>query len=128
MHADTLYHRMLDQEMAIEKAKAEGQPVPTFAPLIDSSKRTATADDEAEAPALSPERQKSLAERLEKLPADERLAEEEARKAEMRAKAEIASKVTSLWEERKNRKENGTPTMADRFAALFSSEQSSGKS
>jgi hypothetical protein len=34
MHADTLYHRMLDQEEAIEKAKAEGKLIPTFPPVI----------------------------------------------------------------------------------------------
>ena len=34
MHADTLYHRMLEQEAAIEAAKAEGRPVPAFPPLV----------------------------------------------------------------------------------------------
>ncbi|KAL8827768.1 MAG: hypothetical protein Q9170_006880 [Blastenia crenularia] len=34
MHADTLYHRMLDQEAAVAKAKASDAPVPSFEPLI----------------------------------------------------------------------------------------------
>lgn len=43
MHADTLYHRMLDQEAAIAEAKAQDLPPPTFEPLISSSD-TAPAD------------------------------------------------------------------------------------
>ncbi len=34
MHADTLYHRMLAQEKAIETAKAAGQPIPTFPAIL----------------------------------------------------------------------------------------------
>lgn len=34
MHADTLFHRMLSQEKAIELAKTEGQPIPTFPPIL----------------------------------------------------------------------------------------------
>ena len=34
MHADTLYHRMLDQEKAQEAARAAGLPVPQFPPII----------------------------------------------------------------------------------------------
>lgn len=34
MHADTLYHRMLDQEKAIEEAKARGEAPPVFEELV----------------------------------------------------------------------------------------------
>lgn len=34
MHADTLYHRMLDQEKATEAAKEAGQPIPSFPSLL----------------------------------------------------------------------------------------------
>ena len=34
MHADTLYHRMLDQEKAIKAAKEAGEPIPTFPPIL----------------------------------------------------------------------------------------------
>ena len=34
LHADELYYRMLDQEKAVEEAKAAGLPEPTFEPLI----------------------------------------------------------------------------------------------
>lgn len=48
MHADRLYHRMLDQEAAIAKAKEEGQPIPQFGPLIDKVKVTETPEEAAE--------------------------------------------------------------------------------
>ncbi|KAL8784723.1 MAG: hypothetical protein Q9213_003820 [Squamulea squamosa] len=34
MHADKLYHRMLDQERAIEEAKKSNLPIPEFPPLV----------------------------------------------------------------------------------------------
>lgn len=63
MHADTLYHRMLAQEQAIETAKATGQPIPTFPPILapaDNKKpqsfRTATVNA-ATAPVAPPSEQ-----------------------------------------------------------------------
>ncbi|KAI9833882.1 MAG: hypothetical protein M1819_003391 [Sarea resinae] len=49
MHADTLYHRMLDQEKAIEEAKANDLPIPTFPPIIPQ-----TAQGETLSPSPSP--------------------------------------------------------------------------
>ena len=37
MHADTLYHRMLQQEDAVARAKEEGLPIPEFPKLIDKN-------------------------------------------------------------------------------------------
>ncbi|KAL8682661.1 MAG: hypothetical protein Q9186_001348 [Xanthomendoza sp. 1 TL-2023] len=34
MHADTLYHRMLDQERLVEEAKKSDLPIPDFPPLV----------------------------------------------------------------------------------------------
>lgn len=34
MHADTLYHRMLDQERAVEEAEKSNLPIPEFPPLV----------------------------------------------------------------------------------------------
>ncbi|KAL8773227.1 MAG: hypothetical protein Q9209_001904 [Squamulea sp. 1 TL-2023] len=34
MHADKLYHRMLDQERAVEEAKKSNLPIPEFPPLV----------------------------------------------------------------------------------------------
>ena len=43
MHADTLYHRMLAQEAAIEEAKTSGLPTPTFAPILSPEKPQSTS-------------------------------------------------------------------------------------
>lgn len=117
MHADELYHRMLGQEAAIEKAKAEGRPVPAFAPLLGGSKAGATPGAESstgpkedekrfdvDVSQLDAQKQKKWMERLEKVPEVDRQAEEEAMKAELRVQAEMKAKVQSLWEEGKKKK------------------------
>ena len=43
MHADTLYHRMLTQEAAIEEAKASGLPTPSFGPILSPEKPSSTS-------------------------------------------------------------------------------------
>ena len=43
MHADTLYHRMLTQEAAIEEAKASGLPTPSFGPILSAEKPSSTS-------------------------------------------------------------------------------------
>lgn len=53
MHADRLYHRMLDQEAEIAKAKEEGRPVPDFGPLIGKVKVTDTPAESAAAAAAA---------------------------------------------------------------------------
>ena len=57
MHADTLYHRMLAREAAVEEAKAAGLPEPKFAPILSSASKPATAtpvpnDDNSNAASL----------------------------------------------------------------------------
>lgn len=44
MHADTLYHQMLDHEAAVAKAKASDTPVPEFPPLISPSSTLRSSD------------------------------------------------------------------------------------
>ncbi|KAI9834631.1 MAG: hypothetical protein M1826_000033 [Phylliscum demangeonii] len=55
MHADTLFHRMLAQEAAIKKAKAEGRPEPVFEPVLSpaTSAVAATAATAAAAAAAA---------------------------------------------------------------------------
>lgn len=43
MHADTLYHRMLEQEKATEAAKEASQSIPTFPPLLSTQNVMAAA-------------------------------------------------------------------------------------
>lgn len=121
MHADTLYQRIAEQEAAIEAAKNENRPVPTFAPVIAKPPRAKEGDFDVAA--MNPEAQKKWREQLEKLPEEERQAEEEAMKAELRAKAELASKVQGLWQEqakeREARKAEGKETIYDRVVGFM---------
>ncbi|KZF26213.1 hypothetical protein L228DRAFT_257689 [Xylona heveae TC161] len=45
MHADTLYHRMLDQQRQMDEAKAAGKPIPKFPPLMPGKGATASQDN-----------------------------------------------------------------------------------
>lgn len=134
MHADSLYHRMLEQEKAIEEAKAEGRPIPTFPPIMSSkskiSKATAetepqatTEDNRAKASDLSPKVQEALKKRLEGLSEDERILEERAIKAEIQAGEQVAGHLTTIFEkqeaERKKRKEEGKETIGDKVSSIF---------
>ncbi|RYO87598.1 hypothetical protein DL766_002391 [Monosporascus sp. MC13-8B] len=124
LHADKLYHRMLEQEAEVEKAKAEGRPIPKFtSPIPPPHRRPAVAAATAADLELTPEQQETLRARLEKVPEEDRAAEAEAIKAEWRAKAEIASRVQGLWrqqeEDRRARKERGEQTMWDKVAGAF---------
>ena len=135
LHADKLFHQMLAQEAETEKAKAEGRPAPTFAPLIPKPARPPAEEEDAAADVsrMSAEKRKKWMERLEKVPEAERYAEEEAMKAEMRAKAEVASRVTSLWEEKKLRDGGDAAAAAgkslpERVAGFFGVKPSSSSS
>ncbi|KAI8626674.1 hypothetical protein F5Y19DRAFT_478334 [Xylariaceae sp. FL1651] len=127
MHADTLYHRLLDQEAEIEAAKKEGRTVPKFAPLVPKPMVAAAVPE----PEMTPEYQEILKTRLEKVAEEDKAAEEEAFRAEMRAKAEVASRVQGLWQqqelERQKRKERGEQTMWDKVAGAFSSDNKENK-
>ena len=116
MHADKLYHQMLAQEAEAEAARAEGRPAPTFAPLLPRPQVAAGADDVEALPAAQ---QKTWRERLEQVAEAERPAEEEAMRAELRVKREMAKQLDALDTERKARREQGAQTLGDRVAAFF---------
>jgi hypothetical protein len=135
MHADSLYHRMLDQEKAIEDAKAEGRPIPTFPPILSFSKSRVskapadttpkpTLDDNQVKPSdLAPKVQEALKKRLEGLSDDQRILEERAIKAEIQAGEQVAGHLTTIFDkqeaERKKRKEEGKETIADKLTSIF---------
>lgn len=134
MHADTLYHRMLDQEAAIEKAKAEGLPIPTFSPILSKPKKLDSTTDKIPFDAPKPENslkpsdlsekvQLGLKKRLEDLPERERQLEERAIEAELQAGEQVARNLGSIYErqaeERRRRKEEGKETIGDKFASIF---------
>lgn len=133
MHADTLYHRMLDQEAAIEVAKAEGRPIPTFAPLMSTSTTSTTeaiaqranelaGAKEAE---LSPEVRKQLQE-AKNLSEGEKELTQRAIAAEIKAGEEVATNLGNIFkkqdEERRKRKESGKETLVDYLGSLFGSK------
>ncbi len=134
MHADTLFHRMLEQEKAIEIAKAEGKPVPTFPSLL-SSKSMAPSSPEAQIAQrtldegkvqmedLDQSVQAGLKKRLEKLSDEERDLEQRAIKAEIRVGEQVAGQLGTLYEtqaaERKKRREAGKETITDRLSSMF---------
>ncbi|KAF5685510.1 autophagy-related 6 [Fusarium denticulatum] len=115
MHADSLYQRMIKHEEAVEKAKAEGLPVPVFQTTLPKAKKDAVMPTE--------ELQQQWKEQLDKLPADERAVEEAALRADLQAKAEVAGSVQKIWdtqaEQRKQRQVEGTSTFGDYIASLF---------
>ncbi|KAI5918333.1 hypothetical protein F4810DRAFT_692674 [Camillea tinctor] len=137
MHADSLYQRLMAQEAEVDAAKREGRPIPTFPPLMPrkhaaiSAAAAAGASQSAIAPTeehdLTPDQQEKLKERLEKVTEEERPAEEAAYRAELHAKAELASRVQGLWEqqekERQERRQKGQETLWDRAAGAFNSNR-----
>lgn len=135
MHADTLYHRMLDQEKAIEAAKAAGQPVPHFPSIIPSKPTTAAStsppsqaetvaeDDRITVDKLRPDVQAQLKKRLEGLTPEEREVEEKAINAEIEAGERLARQIGTLFEQKaqnkKERREQGQETLGDKISGLF---------
>lgn len=134
MHADTLYHRMLDQEEAIEKAKAEGKPIPSFPPLITTRAPATSAappapheksldDNLVKTADLPVSVQASLKKRLDGLSEPERRIEEMAIKAEIQAGEQVAGQLGTIYdkqaEERRQRKEAGKERMGDWITSLF---------
>src|SRR3954452_17121114 len=100
MHADTLYHRMLEQEKQIEAAKAEGKPIPSFPSLLSSRKAISTStavssldDNKNQASDLPLKVQAGLKKRLEGLTDEEREVEERAIKAEIQAGEQVAESL-----------------------------------
>ncbi len=126
MHADTLYHRMLDQEKAIEAAKAEGKPIPSFPPLLSSKSNNTNSTDPAErikVADLKESVQAKLKKRLDGLSEAERELEERAITAELQAGVEVAQNLSEVYRkqdaERKVRKEQGRETFGDKLIAWF---------
>ncbi|KAK1832904.1 hypothetical protein QBC39DRAFT_370646 [Podospora conica] len=130
MRADDIFQRMIRQEEEVARAKAEGRPVPVFAPLVPKAPAPVAAQDKVEtigavsvtqAPSAQTVREWQL--RLDKLPEEDRAAELEALKADWKAKAEVATQVQGLWKEqaeaREARKAEGKETIADKVKGVF---------
>ena len=141
MHADTLYHRMLDQERAIEEAKAADKPIPEFppivtslpsTPLVPSTQASTPSDTAATSPPqqvdptpaqFSPKVQAQLAERLKGLSPAERELEEKAIAMEIAAGQILGRQIDQLYEEqgkaKRERRARGQDTFADKVSGWF---------
>lgn len=140
MHADTLYHRMLAQEAAIEEAKASSKPIPTFPPIFSTPlpKTTPVANPAVESylqvaqkgtqpsytvDELAPKAKERFKERLKGLSEREREVEEQAIRAEIAAGERLGRQIGELREEeerkREERRETGRRTFGDWVTDIF---------
>ena len=140
MHADTLYYRMLSQAAAAAEAKAAGQAEPEFAPILSSVSRSTNAKADTSGtppgpkavasnglPDLASETrahvtlaaQAELRERMKGMTPVERELEEKGTVMEVRMASEAEKQVTTVFGERKKRREDGTPTMGDTISGWF---------
>jgi hypothetical protein len=119
MHADTLYHRMLAQEKAVEAAKKAGQPLPAFEPVLPVAPATADKDDIQP----SEETLKAWKKKLDSLPKGEQAAEEQALRADYRERMKAASELQKFWdgqvEQREARKAEGQATWSDAIMGIL---------
>ncbi|KAK4172211.1 hypothetical protein QBC36DRAFT_338407 [Triangularia setosa] len=130
MRADELYHQMLRQEEEIKKAKEEGRQAPEFRSVLEEAAKVrakqqgnvAAAAAAQNIPPPPPELIASWKEKLEKLPEQDRAAEEAALRADYRANAEMAASIQGLWQEqakqREERRKKGEETFMDRFRGM----------
>ena len=139
MHADTLYHRMLAQEEAIEEARATGNPIPQF-PYIQSSGQRPRPPKEPSSPAeakggtdstyddlpqllpstmkiIKPEAAQELRKRIKDMDPVSRELEERSVVAELEAARKTAQSygkiMENMTEARKKRRAEGNATVGD---------------
>ena len=119
---------MLDQEQAVEKAKAEGLPIPTFPPLMPTPVQkppnpNVPKTEPTEIADLRPKLRKQIEKRLESLSPEERELEEKAIKAEIATGVEVGRSYYGWMAEqdkaRQRRKEEGKTTFGDRIVNIF---------
>ncbi|KAL9102659.1 MAG: hypothetical protein Q9163_002212 [Psora crenata] len=116
MRADTLYHRMLAQERAVEEAKAAGRPIPEFRSILSPDQRPLPTTTPTEASAgdipqlspatiraLTPEAAAALRERMKPLDAFGREAEERSTMAELQAAADASRRLNKVNDERRRK-------------------------
>lgn len=143
MHADTLFHRMLSQEAAIAKAKADSLPVPDFPSVLASTpvvpqspsplQAVAKEGEEVMLPPqfprdpskdyLNSDARQALNARLAKLSPKEREIEEYALEMEARHEVKVGREVGRIIDERERqrqeRRERGTATTIDTISGWF---------
>lgn len=120
MHADKLYHRMLNQEAAIEAAKKEGRPIPVFEHVLSDKE---VPKPEIDARNLPPDVQVQIRKQLEHLSREERELEETVMKGEIQTMLQAGNKLEQIRrkneEEAKRRREAGKETFADKVSSML---------
>lgn len=139
MHADKLYHRMLERERITEQAKAAGLPAPTFPDILSSSAikaslqapSTPVGSSSAEEPqplppdleGLKPKVKAQLRDRMKDLSPEERALEEKALAMEIAAGETVGKQIDKMFEDqaraKKVRKEQGRETFGDKIGSIF---------
>jgi hypothetical protein len=146
MHADKLYQRMIQQEEVMEKAKAEGRPVPKFesilskrnvaeamngtsssgkstVPIAEFGKSNSSPDDTDVWSQIKPEVREEYQKKLEKLTPEEREIERMAIVGEVRAQTGVARQLEQTFIEervaRMKRREAGQATFGDTIKTLW---------
>ncbi|KAI5370742.1 hypothetical protein Slin15195_G016150 [Septoria linicola] len=139
MHADKLYHEMLEREQLQKAAEESGQTLPELPPLIAPERITATlGEDSAFARArkmaiergmpsnlssYTPEKQEEIKKRIEGLSPAEKEVELQLIAAESRSQFEYAEKIARHLEEekqhREERRERGKETIGDTLRRLW---------
>jgi len=143
MHADKLYHEMLDREAKIAEAKEAGTEAPNFQPLIQADATTKALGTESawarareraaqtQPPgasanllsAFTPERQAEIKEKIKDMPQAEREVELQLIAAESRAQMEYADRIKEKLDEerahRAERRERGKESVGDSIKRLW---------
>jgi hypothetical protein len=146
MHADKLYQRMLEQEAEMEKAKAEGRPVPKFesilskrnvveavggtssaprkaVPVAEIGKSSTISDDIEVWSQIKPEVRKEYEKKLQSLTPEEREIERMAIVGEIRAQTGVSKQLEQTFIEervaRMKRREAGQATFGDTIKTLW---------
>ena len=140
MHADKLYHEMLDREKRIAEAKEAGAEAPAFQPLIQPDQTTQALGENsawsrarqsaaahgnkfANLSSYSPEKQAEIRERIKDMSEQEREVELQLIAAESRAKLEYADKIQDKMEEerqnRADRRDRGRESLGDTIKRLW---------
>lgn len=139
MHADKLYHQMLDREAAVEEAEKSGQVAPELPPLIQPETTSAAlGPDSAWARArqnafelgaggnlseLTPKRQEQIKKQIEGLSDRERELELQLIAAESKAQSMFAEQINQRLDEdkhsRQDRRERGKETVGDTIKRLW---------
>lgn len=139
MHADKLYHEMLERERVAKEAKEKGLSAPEMPPLIQPEAATqALGPDSAYARArqkaiesgqplnlsmFTPEKQQEIKTRIQGMTKDEQDLELQLLAAEVRASQEYAVKIAEHADEerkhRADRRERGKETVGDTIKRLW---------